>query len=204
MSYSRSADGDLFALVRNFYCVTGFICSFSRIVSLVVQCQGFFHAPGRVVERPEPDTSVRHLHYTSGISKSEIAPYLGMVYTFLILQETREEAIWFILPLRFTCVVRSVPRVSIAIMALRQGSCSMASTDRGALVGLYMATSGARWSRNGNWNTDAGLSTWDGVNVNDQGRVTKLKLERNHVAGGPALLLGNGLLACGMFACPSA
>lgn len=59
----------------------------------------------------------------------------------------------------------------------------MASTDRDALVALYNATEGGRWRRNKNWNTDAPLSEWHGVKVNDQGRVVELSLSRNNLQG---------------------
>ncbi|CAM9690984.1 unnamed protein product [Ectocarpus sp. 4 AP-2014] len=55
----------------------------------------------------------------------------------------------------------------------------MASTDRDVLVALYNSTGGAGWSQNTNWNTDAPLSQWHGVVVNDQGRVVTLKLYSN-------------------------
>ncbi|CAM9346593.1 unnamed protein product, partial [Hapterophycus canaliculatus] len=59
----------------------------------------------------------------------------------------------------------------------------MASTDRGALIALYNATGGAGWAHNKNWNTGADLSRWDGVEVNDQGRVVKLSLGANNLRG---------------------
>ncbi|CAM9777221.1 unnamed protein product [Ectocarpus sp. 4 AP-2014] len=59
----------------------------------------------------------------------------------------------------------------------------MPSTDREALVALYNATGGACWRRNVNWDTDANLSTWHGVQVNDQGRVVKLSLTNNNLTG---------------------
>ncbi|CAN0020530.1 unnamed protein product, partial [Ectocarpus sp. 12 AP-2014] len=57
----------------------------------------------------------------------------------------------------------------------------MASTDREALVALFRSTGGAGWWRRGNWDTDAAIATWDGVNVNDQGRVVKLFLHTNNL-----------------------
>ncbi|CAB1103811.1 unnamed protein product [Ectocarpus sp. CCAP 1310/34] len=59
----------------------------------------------------------------------------------------------------------------------------MASTDRDALVALYNATEGGRWSTNRNWNTGAPLSQWHGVHVNDQGRVVALELAENNLQG---------------------
>ncbi|CAM9460953.1 unnamed protein product [Ectocarpus sp. 6 AP-2014] len=70
----------------------------------------------------------------------------------------------------------------------------MAQTDRDALVVLYRATGGENWRERQNWDTDADLKTWHGVDVNDQGRVVKLKLRDNNLEGEiPATLgkLGN-------------
>lgn len=59
----------------------------------------------------------------------------------------------------------------------------MASADRASLVALFRATGGTSWKRSDNWNTDADLSKWYGVKVNDQGRVVKLDLNRNNLQG---------------------
>lgn len=59
----------------------------------------------------------------------------------------------------------------------------MAQTDRDALLALYNATDGANWENSTNWNTDAVLSDWYGVEVNDQGRVVSLSLYVNNLQG---------------------
>lgn len=59
----------------------------------------------------------------------------------------------------------------------------MDSTDRAVLAALFQVTGGAGWLRNTNWGTDAELSTWFGVEVNDQGRVLKLDLKINNLQG---------------------
>ncbi|CAM9772201.1 unnamed protein product [Ectocarpus sp. 13 AM-2016] len=59
----------------------------------------------------------------------------------------------------------------------------MASTDRDALNDLFEATSGASWVTNLNWGTDAPLSEWHGVEVNEEGRVVKLVLDSNGLEG---------------------
>ncbi|CAM9789641.1 unnamed protein product [Ectocarpus sp. 8 AP-2014] len=59
----------------------------------------------------------------------------------------------------------------------------MASTDREALIALFRSTGGAGWRRRGNWGTDAELATWDGVEVNVQGRVVELGLANNNLQG---------------------
>lgn len=65
----------------------------------------------------------------------------------------------------------------------------MASTDRSALLALFRSTGGAsHWRDNTNWNTDAELSRWYGVFVNDEGRVDELWLDENNLQGGSNLL----------------
>ncbi|CAB1115505.1 unnamed protein product [Ectocarpus sp. CCAP 1310/34] len=59
----------------------------------------------------------------------------------------------------------------------------MVSTDREALVSLFRSTGGAGWIRRDNWDTDADLATWNGVNVNVQGRVVNLDLQYNNLQG---------------------
>ncbi|CAM9896761.1 unnamed protein product, partial [Ectocarpus sp. 8 AP-2014] len=45
----------------------------------------------------------------------------------------------------------------------------MSSTDREALIALFRSIGGAGWMQRDNWDTDAVLATWYGVEVNDQG-----------------------------------
>ncbi|CAM9657113.1 unnamed protein product [Ectocarpus sp. 13 AM-2016] len=59
----------------------------------------------------------------------------------------------------------------------------MASTDRDALNDLFEETGGAGWATNLNWGTDAPLSEWHGVEVNEEGRVVKLVLDSNGLEG---------------------
>ncbi|CAN0350723.1 unnamed protein product [Scytosiphon promiscuus] len=60
----------------------------------------------------------------------------------------------------------------------------MASTDRSALVALLRATGGtSAWLNSTNWDTDAELSKWYGVEVDGDGRVVKLSLAANHLRG---------------------
>lgn len=67
---------------------------------------------------------------------------------------------------------------------LLQASCSsMASTDRDTLVALFRSTDGANWTLNSGWDTDADLSQWYGVKVNDEGRVVRLSLGGNNLRG---------------------
>lgn len=59
----------------------------------------------------------------------------------------------------------------------------MAWEDRAALVALFRSTGGTRWTKSNNWNTGADLSQWHGVEVNSEGRVVKLLLEKNNLKG---------------------
>ena len=57
--------------------------------------------------------------------------------------------------------------------ARAQGS---AETDRAALEAVYRATGGDDWTDNANWLSDAPLRDWHGVETNEQGLVTGLRL----------------------------
>lgn len=60
----------------------------------------------------------------------------------------------------------------------------MASTDRSALLALFRSTGGAdAWHASTNWDTDAELSLWHGVGVNEEGRVVALWLDGNNLQG---------------------
>ena len=55
--------------------------------------------------------------------------------------------------------------------------------DREALAALYNATGGANWRSNGNWLTEKPVGQWHGVTTDRAGRVTRLSLEDNNLAG---------------------
>ena len=55
--------------------------------------------------------------------------------------------------------------------------------DRTALTIFYHATDGNNWQNNTNWLTDAPISEWFGVTADFSGRVTRLELEANGLAG---------------------
>ncbi|CAM9716461.1 unnamed protein product, partial [Ectocarpus sp. 12 AP-2014] len=57
----------------------------------------------------------------------------------------------------------------------------MSSEDRAALVALFRSTGGTRWHQKACWDTDADLSRWYGVEVNDHGRVVELILNYNNL-----------------------
>ena len=63
------------------------------------------------------------------------------------------------------------------------GANHRAMRDREALVALYYGTGGANWRGNGNWLTEEPLGQWHGVTADRAGRVTRLSLEDNNLAG---------------------
>lgn len=64
-----------------------------------------------------------------------------------------------------------------------QTQVEMSSSDRDALLALFHSAGGASWERKDNWDTNAELSKWHGVEVNAQGRVVKLSLPSNNLRG---------------------
>ncbi|CAM9699413.1 unnamed protein product, partial [Ectocarpus sp. 12 AP-2014] len=77
---------------------------------------------------------------------------------------------------------RDGPRAESPVPEITLVPCA-ASTDRDALVALFISTNGANWTRNDNWDTDAELGTWHGVDVNERGRVVKLQLGLHNLRG---------------------
>ena len=55
--------------------------------------------------------------------------------------------------------------------------------DRAALVALYYGTGGTNWRCNRNWLTEVPLAEWHGVTTDRAGRITRLSLEENNLAG---------------------
>ena len=58
-----------------------------------------------------------------------------------------------------------------------------AMPDRQALEALFRSCGGAVWMNKGGWMMDAGLGEWAGVTVDEEGRVIKLELSGNNLAG---------------------
>ena len=48
---------------------------------------------------------------------------------------------------------------------------------------FYEATDGDHWANNAGWLSDAPVGEWHGVPVDDDGRVTQLRLRENNLAG---------------------
>ena len=63
--------------------------------------------------------------------------------------------------------------------------------DRAALEALYYATDGDNWTNNAGWLINKELNDWHGVTTNENGRVTKLELGGNGLAGTLPSELGN-------------
>ena len=77
--------------------------------------------------------------------------------------------LWLVLP--------AVLLLSVAVPASAQ------DTDKDALVALYTATDGANWTTKTNWTREEPLSSWHGVTVDGDGRVTDLELSDNGLNG---------------------
>ena len=60
---------------------------------------------------------------------------------------------------------------------------SVAERERASLVAFYEATDGDNWANSAGWLGDASVGEWHGVTVNDDGRVTQLRLRENNLAG---------------------
>ena len=56
-------------------------------------------------------------------------------------------------------------------------------TDREALIALYNATGGPDWRYSNHWLSDVPISEWEGVIIDDNGRVTELFLGGNQLSG---------------------
>ena len=57
------------------------------------------------------------------------------------------------------------------------------AAERDALIALYSATDGANWTRSVNWLSDKPIGEWDGVSVDDRGRVVWIRLNSNALNG---------------------
>ena len=58
-----------------------------------------------------------------------------------------------------------------------------AVSDRAALMVLFAQCGGAQWLQKANWGSEEALSTWEGVEVDEEGRVTRLFLGINNLTG---------------------
>ena len=65
------------------------------------------------------------------------------------------------------------------------------SLDSLVLVALYNATDGANWTNNANWLTTNPINEWYGIETNDEGCVTRLRLSSNNLINEIPSNLGN-------------
>ena len=63
--------------------------------------------------------------------------------------------------------------------------------DRAVLVALYNAAAGGNWTNGSNWLSDEPLNDWYGITTDDNGRVTRLYLSDNNLAGDLPAELGD-------------
>jgi hypothetical protein len=91
-------------------------------------------------------------------------------FTIELFMKDVEEALDDEMPLR------SLGRVPLFLL-LKQAS------DRLALESLFKSCGGAGWECKGGWMTEAELGGWEGVVVDDEGRVTELHLPNNGLVG---------------------
>ena len=73
---------------------------------------------------------------------------------------------------------------------------AMTSVDRDALETLFLSTGGDSWESKRYWDTNAELSTWQGVKVDEDGRVVQLDLYGNNLQGIPRSAVQTMLLGC--------
>lgn len=90
-------------------------------------------------------------------------------------------------------IPKDIPRVPFVLLSAIRPTISK---DRDTLVRFYWGTGGKGWTKNDNWDTYAELSTWYGVEVDDQGLVVKLLLSDNNLEGIKAYPRGDVALLC--------
>ena len=90
-------------------------------------------------------------------------------------------------------VVFSATTESDSVTTLPVGSSVPGSPegDRAALVALYHATGGPNWAEKSGWLTGAPLDEWRGVDTDSNGRVLRIQLVENSLAGPLPGELGN-------------
>ncbi len=77
--------------------------------------------------------------------------------------------------------------VTVRVLASQQG----ALTQRDVLTALYQSTGGPDWFDSRNWESSRPLGEWHGITVDDDGRVTELRLGSNGLTGPIPPELGN-------------
>ena len=77
----------------------------------------------------------------------------------------------------------TAPPAAVAGDAQAAAIAAHGTGDRAALMALYEAAGGRRWARRENWRSDRPLDEWHGVETDGEGRVTRLDLRENGLAG---------------------
>ncbi len=67
----------------------------------------------------------------------------------------------------------------------------IANQDRDTLIALYNALGGPNWTHSTHWLSDLPLGDWHGVEIDDEGSVTKLDLGFNNLSGRIPPEMGN-------------
>ena len=71
----------------------------------------------------------------------------------------------------------------LAAIPSRSGADLACNEERADLGVLYEALGGPNWQNSANWLTDAPLSSWYGILVDETGRVTEINLSNNRLSG---------------------
>ena len=74
-------------------------------------------------------------------------------------------------------------RTWLAAIPSREGPELACNEERQDLARLYETMGGEGWRNSGNWLTDAPLSSWYGIQVDDDGRVAGINLRSNGLSG---------------------
>ena len=72
---------------------------------------------------------------------------------------------------------------SIATLPVEPSGPGSPEGDRAALAAFYHATNGANWANSDNWLSDAPLDEWHGIDTDSDGRVLRIQLVENSLAG---------------------
>lgn len=81
--------------------------------------------------------------------------------------------------------------IFICFTRLYLGSTNVSSQES-ALIALYDATGGSRWTNHDNWlDESAPLSEWYGITCDDFGNVIIIDLNNNNLRGNHLVLLRN-------------
>ena len=89
---------------------------------------------------------------------------------------SREEALTSGPTPALTSEASPCPERTAASVALLATSQTSAETDKEALLALFEATDGESWDQSGAWGGRATIGDWEGVTVDNEGRVTSLQL----------------------------